>query len=282
MKVIGYNSSHETSLCQFDTDTWDIDFLYEEERFRRTKYWFPKPPQDQLVCIERTAVEKPDAFIGASFDRRLSPLIWDTTNLQYDKKAMQEIMDFITEEQMTHDRIVEMIEKFKKFIPSEDYKHLIKDYEEKDYLQSEQDDGLHGRVADQLEMEEFHYEIEHHLYHAECGYYFSPWKEKEKAIAIVMDGGGCQAYFNEYPNYQEVETIYLLEPDTRPKKQYQRLSNYRNLSELNGEFFWENDMGHIHRAPDLEIEKDGSQIVFSSKPSISVIKSNYDIAIIFK
>ena len=26
MKVIGYNSSHETSLCQFDTDTWDIDF----------------------------------------------------------------------------------------------------------------------------------------------------------------------------------------------------------------------------------------------------------------
>ena len=72
-----------------------------------------------------------------------------------------------------------------------------------------------------------------------------------------MDGGGCQPYFNEYPNYQEVETIYKLQPDTVPVKQYQRLSNYRNLSELNGEFFWENDMGHIHQFPDLEIEKDG-------------------------
>ena len=270
MKVIGYNSSHETSLCQFDTDTWDIDFLYEEERFRRTKYWFPKPPQDQLLCIERTAIQKPDAFIGASFDRRLSPLDWDTKALQYDKKTMQSIIDFIQEEQMTHDRIVEMIEKFKKYIPSEDYKHLIKEYEEKVYLESEQDDGLHGRVADQLEMEEFHYEIEHHLYHAECGYWFSPWREKENAIAIVMDGGGCQPYFNEYPNYQEVETIYKLQPDTVPVKQYQRLSNYRNLSEMNGLYFWENDMGHIHRAPDLEIEKDGSQIVFSSKPSMGM------------
>ena len=95
-------------------------------------------------------------------------------------------------------------------------------------------------------------------------------EREENAIAIVMDGGGCQPYFNEYPNYQEVETIYKLQPDTVPVKQYQRLSNYRNLSELNGEFFWENDMGHIHRAPDLEIEKDGSQIVFSSKPSMGM------------
>ena len=131
-----------------------------------------------MLCIERTAIQKPDAFIGASFDRRLSPLDWDTKALQYDKKTMQSIIDFIQEEQMTHDRIVEMIEKFKKYIPSEDYKHLIKEYEEKVYLESEQDDGLHGRVADQLEMEEFHYEIEHHLYHAECGYWFSPWREK--------------------------------------------------------------------------------------------------------
>ena len=31
MKIIGYNSSHETSLCQFDNETWEIDFLYREE-----------------------------------------------------------------------------------------------------------------------------------------------------------------------------------------------------------------------------------------------------------
>ena len=56
---------------------------------------------------------------------------------------------------------------------------------------------------------------------------FDPWREKENADAIVMDGGGCQPYFNEYPNYQEVETIYKLQPDTVPVKQYQRLSNYK-------------------------------------------------------
>ena len=121
-------------------------------------------------------------------------------------------------------------------------------------------DVLIGQVADELDLEEFHYEI-----HTTCvmpGVVIGlVHGEKENAIAIVMDGGGCQPYFNEYPNYQEVETIYKLQPDTVPVKQYQRLSNYRNLSELNGEFFWENDMGHIHRAPDLEIEKDGSQMV---------------------
>ena len=269
MKVIGYNSSHETSLCQFDTDTWDIDFLYEEERFRRTKYWFPKPPQDQLLCIERSAVEKPDAFIGASFDRRLSPLMWDTSSLQYDKKAMQEIIEFIQEEQMTHDRIVEMIQKFKKYIPTEDYKHLIKEYEEKVYLESEQDDGLHGRVADQLQMEEFHYEIEHHLYHAECGYWFSPWREKEKAIAIAMDGGGCHKYSDKgYPNFQEVETIFLCQPKTKPTRQWGRLSNYRWITDMNeNKALYNMQRGQIIKAPDKIETFDGAECVFNSYPS---------------
>ena len=70
MKIIGYNSSHETSLCQFDSDTWDLDFLFEEERFRRVKQWTPEPPQHQLLCIDREVIQTPDHFIGCSFDRR--------------------------------------------------------------------------------------------------------------------------------------------------------------------------------------------------------------------
>ena len=76
MKIIGYNSSHETSLCQFDTDTWEIDFLYEEERFRRQKWFTPKDNDGQLLCVERQRVKTPDHFIGCSFDY----LGWNSSN----------------------------------------------------------------------------------------------------------------------------------------------------------------------------------------------------------
>jgi hypothetical protein len=35
MKIIGINSSHDTSLCQYDTETGILEFMHEEERFRR-------------------------------------------------------------------------------------------------------------------------------------------------------------------------------------------------------------------------------------------------------
>ena len=41
MKIIGINSSHDTSLCQYDTETGVLDFMHEEDRFRREKYWSP-------------------------------------------------------------------------------------------------------------------------------------------------------------------------------------------------------------------------------------------------
>ena len=51
MKIIGYNSSHETSIAQYDTETKKVDFLYEEERFRRVKYWSPKGDMHDLSLI---------------------------------------------------------------------------------------------------------------------------------------------------------------------------------------------------------------------------------------
>ena len=52
MKIIGYNSSHETSVAQYDTETKKVDFLYEEERFRRLKYWTPQGNAAELSCID--------------------------------------------------------------------------------------------------------------------------------------------------------------------------------------------------------------------------------------
>ena len=279
MKIIAYNSSHETSICQYDTETKKIDFLYEEERFRRVKYWTPSDKEGQLLCIERKKIETPDHLIGCSFDRRRWVWQFNKDEIEFQKIIQRRLLDELSKEQLSSQRIKELVLQEKPYFyePNKILEIIDTGIESNDPhvpnthpMHTQCDDVLIGQVADQLDLEEFHYEIQHHMYHAECGYWFSPWREKENAIAIVMDGGGCQPYFNEYPNYQEVETIYKLQPDTVPVKQYQRLSNYRNLSEMNGMFFWENDMGHIHRAPDLEIEKDGSQIVFSSKPSMGM------------
>ena len=103
------------------------------------------------------------------------------------------------------------------------------------------DDSPHGRVADQLEMDEFHYEIQHHLYHAECGYFYSPWKEKEPAIAITMDGGGAKMHQEDWVDYQEVETIFRCEPNKAPQRQWGRLSNNRAVEE------YQNDISTIQR-----------------------------------
>ena len=118
-------------------------------------------------------------------------------------------------------------------------------------------------------MEEFHYEIEHHLYHAECGYWFSPWKEKENAIAITMDGGGAHKYSDKgYPNFQEVETIFLCQPKKKPTRQWGRLSNYRWITDMNeNKALYNMQRGQIIKAPDKIETFDGAECVFNSYPS---------------
>jgi carbamoyltransferase len=51
------------------------------------------------------------------------------------------------------------------------------------------------------------FELEHHLYHVYCGYYFSKFDD---AICIVMDGGGAKNVL-EFPSYQEIESIYYID-----------------------------------------------------------------------
>lgn len=266
MKIIGYNSSHETALAQYDTETKKIDFCYEEERFRRQKYWTPNYPQDQLLCIERMAIPKPDAFIGASFDRRSMPIVFDYDSLRYNRTGQQSILDFCKEGQMTMERVDQLFENHKEYIQDKDWNLFKEEQQAGRYLETSKDDELHGRVADQLDMDEFHYEIEHHLYHAECGYYFSEWNQKENAIAIVMDGGGCHKYAERYPQYQEVETIFLLQPNEVPKRQYSRMSNTRWIEDV-AKNLPTMPLGQIITAPEDFETIDGCDVVFSSYPS---------------
>ena len=63
----------------------------------------------------------------------------------------------------------------------------------------------------------------HHIYHAVCGYYFSPFK---KAIAIVRDGGGEQIKHS----FQAIDSIYYI--DKKEVKPFWKLFSNRRLNWL--------------------------------------------------
>jgi len=63
----------------------------------------------------------------------------------------------------------------------------------------------------------------HHLYHAICGFYFSPFKE---ATCIVIDGGGSEPY---EPGYREIESIISINKNYYTEL-YKKLSIRNNLS----------------------------------------------------
>ena len=278
MKIIGYNSSHETSIAQYDTETKKVDFLYEEERFRRVKYWSPKGDMHDLSCIPLKGVETPDYMVHCSFDRRLFEWYLDNGHMLRDRNRMRETRDFVAAEQFNMKRQLKLIEKFGDNLRVPNHNE---DGEIDPSMGQEPDDIFASAVADQLGLgfDNFHYRFEHHMYHAECGYYFSPWNNKESAIAITWDGGGAKRFQMDWPDYQEVESIYRMEPNEFPKLQWQRLSNHRRLVDFHKNAFGvEQEQSII--APthiDTEIEE-GAEIVFSSFPSCGMNFSNLSYA----
>ena len=83
MKIIGVNISHDTSLAQI-TDG-DIDFICDEARYRRSKYWSPQATgmmkegqaaQVGMVSIIHKDIKDVDKLIFASFDRRQFEVEW--------------------------------------------------------------------------------------------------------------------------------------------------------------------------------------------------------------
>ena len=267
MKIIGYNSSHDTSLAQFDTDKWEVDFLYYEDRFRRAKHYSPDGEHQHSHIIESKNIDQPDHFIGASFDRR--EYHWGFKNLsQENRKLQREILEFCKEEQLTAERIQVIKEKYKECFEEHGGNVLKHNGVEVSITDSPIDDEMHATVAMQLGLEEFHYEIEHHIYHAECGYYFSDYfEEEEEAICIVQDGGGACRFHKDYPNYQEVESIYLCNPFKHPELQWQRLSNYRSVDKLTSDSFPNEMKNALSYTPEVVLEEFDAEIVISSAPS---------------
>ena len=114
-------------LCQYDTETGILDFMHEEERFRRDKYWTPLAMQqgdegfettypDQLQCIHKGGVETPDKLVMASFDRRNIQLHINNEKLMENRMLSIEVADYVRSEPMTNQRCEDFCEKFGEFV----------------------------------------------------------------------------------------------------------------------------------------------------------------------
>ena len=77
MRIIGINSSHDTSLCIMEDGV--VRELFEEERERRDKYYSPKLDEPELHVVNSKGLadaltnedgEPCGELVFASFDRR--------------------------------------------------------------------------------------------------------------------------------------------------------------------------------------------------------------------
>jgi predicted NodU family carbamoyl transferase len=249
MNIIGVNTSHDTSVASITDDT--IDFVFDEARFRRKKYWTIEDGED-LQCVVQRNISKPDKLIFATFDRRVLSFTLPVEEYVFNRVVAEELANMFREKQLSAKRILEIQKEYPKL--------------EFNIDNLNDDNNIAEMLSKQFDMRDFTLHPEHHhLYHAECVFALSPWKDEE-CIAIVWDGGGSQPYFNEWPNYQEMETIYHCVPGETPKKVWQRLSNYRQLNEL-GYTFPNQQADCLFCMDDEVVMIDDAEIIFSSRPS---------------
>jgi predicted NodU family carbamoyl transferase len=255
MRILGVNTSHDTSVAQITDDT--IDFVLDEARFRRVKYWDPRLLRDDdygLQCVAQRNIEKPDHLIFATFDRRNVKFHFDKEKLIYNRLLSEEFCADMREAQLSTVRLQELAKKYEGLFAFT--------------FEEGADDFIAETFSKQLYKDDEGYTLDksqHHLYHAECVHALSPWKGEE-CIAVVWDGGGAMRFFDEYPGYQEMETIFHCKPGEVPAIKWQRLSNNRALHDQSWDFSnltydclmcWEDDVKEI----------DGVEIIFSSRPS---------------
>jgi|TARA_B100001094_G_scaffold182437_1_gene176837 predicted NodU family carbamoyl transferase len=283
MKIIGINSSHDTSLCQYDTETGILDFMHEEERFRREKYWTPLAMQqgdegfettypDQLQCIHKGGVETPDKLVMASFDRRNIQLHINNEKLMENRMLSIEVADYVRSEPMTNQRCEDFCEKFGEFGVVDGIGFGGEHVEE----------YIHDGFAGQFEgVDDYYFWFEHHIYHAYCGYHLSPYiEQKEDAIAIVMDGGGARLNYDTMAGYQEIESIYRMSPNQPAKRQWVLSSNHRFLGDLKGSNFPNQQEGTLdYMGENLVEDVDGVIYEYTSRASNGMDFSNMSHAL---
>jgi predicted NodU family carbamoyl transferase len=259
MKIVGINTSHDSSVAQLTDDT--IDFVLDEPRFRRDKWWCPleENASNQYVSIDHKQIQDVDHLIFASYDRRCVGLVLGDEL----RKNANEQRDFCVEmqsAQMDQSRF-DWLKDDPKF--DLEFEWII-----------DGDSEINKEICEeQFAGMEYHFDPDqHHLYHAVCAHHLSPYKD-EDCIAIVWDGGGGCRLWDTHPNYQEMESFYYCTPDTQPTLQWQRLSNARHLVQW-GNLFPNMQYDSLVCWDDEEIKDGDADVVISSKPSSGMNFSN--------
>ena len=243
MKVIGINTSHDTAICSM-TDG-KIDFYHEEARWCRDKWFSPDWNHENSQFTDThfetldfafgkngEKVEEYDTVGFVSFDRRFHDLDFyykdeedkDVIfNYLEDRFLAEDIRNFIVAEPITRERVEECAETFREhFTPNKGRIVHQKDNDTNDII-------LNDKIIEPYGITSYDFlQNEHHLFHAMGVLYQSPFKE---ALILVCDGGGAKFFHEQFPNYQEMESMfYLSEQDITPL--YKHLSNSRAVATM--------------------------------------------------
>lgn len=232
MKTLGVNISHDSSAAVVEDG--ELKHFYYEDRARRLKYFSPDDLQHKpsaktdssknnfISTLWSTLLHKIDQssidnIAFSSYDRRGVTYEF-TPDEPFSRKEQQIFTEDFSSKQLSNKRLKELSNTYPFF---------------NSQLHSGKDPLILGGIANNSldkDPDECFFDPElHHEHHAECGYYFSPWYKTEPAIAVVWDGGGAQSYFDLWPGYQEIDTIWYLEPGKDPYPLFKRLSNSRAL-----------------------------------------------------
>ena len=284
MKVIGINTSHDTAVCSM-TDG-KIDFYHEEARWHRDKWFSPQggcghefhdthfKSLDYAFGKDGEKVEEYDTVGFASFDRREHLIQFEyldkdvaddpdndddgVREFDYlsDRFLAEDIRNFLVAEPITRERVDEASDLFREhFTP---HKGQILHQEDNPKFDIE----LNEEIIKPYGIESFDFlQNEHHLLHAMAVLYQSPFKD---ALILVCDGGGSKFFHEQYPNYQEMESMfYLSEDEITPL--YKHLSNARAVSDIDIKCYDNNYFAHPHRFTlddadfDVELSSDLSE-----------------------
>ena len=267
MKIVGINHSHDTSVAVVVDG--QVQSVFEEERSRRHKHWTPSDDYHEdmgLLCIEHYGVNlNADMVAFASFDRRDKKVVLGDKVLK-DRLLQKNLIKAFAEKPLSETRFKELQEKFGH--------NIVVEFAE---VNMDADHDFNQLFANQFDKDHvnFEWKIEHHLYHAICGSHFSPYDE---SIVITMDGGGVRSYFEEYPGYQEIECIWHHKGETITPL-WKKLSNHRQVADLQGEYFENWGENCCHTKEDYEEKIDGVDVVFTSMPSNGMNFSNMSYAL---
>tara|TARA_B100002019_G_C21236693_1_gene583143 strand:+ start:95 stop:1282 length:1188 start_codon:yes stop_codon:yes gene_type:complete len=275
--ILGVNQSHDTSVACINNESGEVVAVYEEERCRRQKHFSPIDDAGfdthenegteayenfGLLAIDHKQLHNPSALAISSFDRRAFNLFFKD-RVYKDRILQKELIAEISGEQLSLSRIKDIQKSFGESV----FK--------KNEVFDEEDNHINQAIARQCNVDSYYFDIRnHHYYHAICGSHLSPYDE---AIVIAWDGGGAQSYFEEYPMYQEIETIWHYKDNTVTPI-WKRLSNQRFVHSLHFDMdaFGEDAFMCYE---DLETNIDDVPVVFTSMPSMGMNFSQMSYAL---